>query len=98
MCAREGGIDILCDSQLIKHLEKQGEKKPDFCYHEVDLSNCSEEYRKAYYDGWNNCNQQHTQLEAEQKSSWNEEDEKMYQSILDDIAQEHNYMVSNLFG
>lgn len=46
-----------------KHIEQ----KPNFCHHEIDLSNCSEEYRKAYYDGWNNCNQQHAQLEAEQK-------------------------------
>ena len=50
----------------IAWLEKQGEK-PNFCHHEVDLSGCSEEYRKAYYDGWNNCNQQHEQLKAEQK-------------------------------
>ena len=28
MCAREGGVDILCDSQLIRHIEKQGEQKP----------------------------------------------------------------------
>ena len=41
--------------------------KPNFCHHEVDFSDCSEEYIKAYYDGWNNCNQQHAQLEAEQK-------------------------------
>ncbi len=52
---------------ILAWLEKQGEQKPNFCHHEVDLSECSEEYRKAYYDGWNNCNQQHAQLEAEQK-------------------------------
>lgn len=59
-------------------LEKQGEQEinePDWCHHKVDLSDCSEEYRKAYYDGWNNCNQQHAQLKAEQKSVWSEEDE-----------------------
>ena len=39
--------------------------KPNWCHHKVDLSNCSEEYRKAYYDGWNNCNQQHSQCESE---------------------------------
>ena len=49
------------------HVEKQGGQKPNYCHHEVDLSNCSEEYTKGYYDGWNNCNQQHAQLEAEQK-------------------------------
>lgn len=43
----------------------QGEHKPNFCHHEVDLSNCSEEYRNAYYDGWNNCNMQHSQLKSE---------------------------------
>lgn len=62
-------------------LEKQGEQKPNWCHHKVDLSNCSEEYRKAYYDGWNNCNQQHEQLKAEQKP-WSEEDEKLYDSAL----------------
>ena len=46
-------------------LEKQGEQKPNFCHHEVDLSDCSEEYRKAYYDGWNNCNMQHSQCKSE---------------------------------
>ena len=67
----------------IEELEKQGEQKPAFCHHEVDFSGCSEEYRKAYYDGWNNCNQQHDQLEAEQKSTWSEEDEKMWVTISD---------------
>ena len=46
-------------------LEKQGEQKPNYCHHEVDLSRCSEEYRKAYYDGWNNCNMQHSQCKSE---------------------------------
>ena len=40
--------------------------KPNYCHHEVDLSDCSEEYRKAYYDGWNNCNIQHDLLKNEQ--------------------------------
>lgn len=61
------------------------EQKPNFCHHEVDLSNCSEEYRKAYYDGWNNCNQQHAQLEAEQNHAWSEEDEEMFDAIIADI-------------
>ena len=48
-------------------LKKQGEQsvEPDWCYHKVDFSGCSEEYRKAYYDGWNNCNMQHSQCNAE---------------------------------
>ena len=46
-------------------LGKQGEQKPNYCHHEVDLSNCSDEYRKAYYDGWNNCNIQHSQCKSE---------------------------------
>ena len=33
MCARDNGVDILLDRQLIKHLEKQGEKKQDPCEH-----------------------------------------------------------------
>lgn len=59
-----------CDydyDQWIAWLEKQG-SEPNWCHHKVDLSNCSEEYRKAYYDGWNNCNQQHSQC----KSEWND--------------------------
>ena len=52
-------------TKLLAWLEKQGEQKPDYCHHEVDLSNCSEEYRKAYYDGWNNCNIQHSQCQSE---------------------------------
>lgn len=54
----------------IAYLEKR--KEPNYCHHEVDLSGCSEEYSKGYYDGWNNCNQQHSQLEAEQKSEQSE--------------------------
>lgn len=57
--------------EYIAWLENQREQKPNFCHHEVDLSDCSEEYRKAYYDGWNNCNQQHAQLEAERKPTNN---------------------------
>lgn len=55
-------------SELDKLLsqEKQG-SEPNWCHHKVDLSNCSEEYRKAYYDGWNNCNMQHEQCNAEHK-------------------------------
>lgn len=45
-------------------IEKQG-GEPDWCHHKVDLSACSEEYRKAYYDGWNNCNMQHSQCNVE---------------------------------
>ena len=47
-----------------RKLEKQG-SEPNWCHHKVDLSDCSEEYRKAYYDGWNNCNMQHSQCESE---------------------------------
>lgn len=62
---------------------KKVEQKPNFCHHEVDLSDSSEEYRKAYYDGWNNCNQQHVQLEAEWKTAeWSKEDERIYNYAL----------------
>ena len=52
---------------IITWLEKQGQQsvEPDWCHHKVDFSGCSEEYRKAYYDGWNNCNMQHSQRRAE---------------------------------
>ena len=62
-------VNELCTKEekddCIAWLEKQGEQKLDYCHHEVDLSNCSEEYRKAYYDGWNNCNMQHSQCQSE---------------------------------
>lgn len=48
----------------IAWLEKQ-ESEPNWYHHRVDLSNCSEEYRKAYYDGWNNCNMQYSQCRSE---------------------------------
>ena len=50
--------------KVLAWLEKQG-SEPNWCHHKVDLSNCSEEYRKAYYDGWNNCNQQHSQCKSD---------------------------------
>jgi hypothetical protein len=52
-------------AKVLAWFEKQGEQKPNYCHHEVDLSGCSEEYRKAYYDGWNNCNMQHSQCKLE---------------------------------
>ena len=68
-CAIEDNVvqDIKDSADAITWLEKQG-SEPNWCHHKVDLSNCSEEYRKAYYDGWNNCNQQHSQC----KSEWND--------------------------
>lgn len=50
--------------QFITWLEKQ-RSKSNWCHHEVDLSNCSEEYRKAYYDGWYNCSIQHSQCKSD---------------------------------
>ena len=74
---------------------EQGEQKPNFCHHEVDLSGCSEEYCKAYYDGWNNCNQQHAQLEAEQKSvEWSEEDEKHLNRAINILDASKTYTTS----
>lgn len=53
---------------------EQKEQKPNYCHHEVDETGWTEEYRKAYYDGWNNCNMQHSQLQAEQKpAEWSED-------------------------
>ena len=61
-------------------LETQGEQsvEPKWYHHNVDLSDCSEEYRKAYYDGWNNCNMQHSQCETES----NDEDEKIRKWLI----------------
>ena len=60
-CAPRGGYSI---RDMVVWLEKQ-KQKPNYCHHKVDLSGCSEEYRKAYYDGWNNCNMQHSQCLSE---------------------------------
>ena len=80
------GIDDLTPQEAmdiaVAKCFEQGGQKPNYCHHEVDLSNCSEEYRKAYYDWWNNCNQQHAQLEAEQKPAWNEDDDVIIDNIL----------------
>lgn len=54
------------DEECIWDLVKEQSVEPDWCcHHKVDFSGCSEEYRKAYYDGWNSCNIQHSQHKAE---------------------------------
>ena len=77
--------------EALSWLEKQGEQsvEPKWCHHKVDLSDCSEEYRKAYYDGWNNCNMQHSQREAE---SYNE-DEMIRKAIIDFLGLPHPQFV-----
>lgn len=67
-------------SAMEEKQKEQKPKEPDWCHHKVDLSGCSEEYMKAYYDGWNNCNQQHSQCKAEQKPA-----EKQDYSGLNDL-------------
>jgi len=65
--------DVEMCNAFLSYLEKQKEQKPHYCHHEVDETGWSEEYRKAYYDGWNNCNMQHEQAKAEQKpAEWDE--------------------------
>lgn len=61
--------------KILAWLEKQ-ESEPNWCHHKVDLSNCSEEYRKAYYDGWNNCNMQHSQC------AWTEADDEELENTI----------------
>lgn len=71
-------------SEAIAWYEKQCEQvsnEPNWIHHKVNLSNCSEEYIKAYYDGWNNCNQQYSQVEAEQKPTWSKEDESRINNL-----------------
>jgi len=53
------------DDECLWDLVKGQSVEPDWCHHKVDFSGCSEEYRKAYYDGWNDCNMQHSQCNAE---------------------------------
>ena len=50
---------------IIDEQDEQKPNEPNWCHHKVDLSNCSDEYRKAYFDGWNNCNMQYSQCELE---------------------------------
>lgn len=79
---RYNGLDLKGTDvdEVIAWLESQGKQsaEPNWCHHKVDLSDCSEEYRKAYYDGWNNCNMQHLQCEAESGNK----DEKMKKAIM----------------
>lgn len=84
------GTDVTREEALT-WLEKQGEQsvEPKWCHHKVDLSDYSEEYRKAYYDGWNNCNMQHSQREAES----NNEDERMRKEIIDFLRLPHPQFV-----
>ena len=84
---------VLSILDLFKFVDEQ---KPNYCHHEVDLSNCSEEYRKAYYDGWNNCNQQHSQLRAEQKPAWSEEDESRMDNLCHFLEEYGNQYYGHL--
>ena len=70
-------------ADILLEIAKQNPIEPNWVHHKVDLSDCSEEYRKAYYDGWNNCNQQHSQLQAEQKPiEWSEEDKIKLNDVI----------------
>ena len=50
--------------KMIAWLENQSESD-EIKAKEFLINNCSEEYCKAYYDGWNNCNMQHSQCKSE---------------------------------
>ena len=70
--------------------KEQKPVEPNWIHHKVDLSGCSEEYIKAYYDGWNNCNQQHAQHDAKQKpAEWSEEDESMLEEVISNISEDY---------
>ena len=78
--------------RLYKYLlEKQDEQlvEPKWCHHKVDLSDCSEEYRKAYYDSWNNCNMQYSQREAKSHN----DDERIIKEIIDFLRLPHPQFV-----
>ena len=51
-----------CDGACI--LKNNERKEPDWTHHRVNLSDYTE-FRKAYYDSWNNRNMQHSQKENE---------------------------------
>ena len=57
-CGKEAEGEIAYEYSKLMNFIDSLPDEPDWCHHRVDLSNCSEEYRKAYYDGWNNCNLQ----------------------------------------
>ena len=88
----EAGYEYDAEKEQLRKMEyyKSKSTEPNWVHHKVDLSGCSEEYRKAYYDGWNNCNQQHAQLKAEQKPiKWSEEDEKKRKLLIDILNVNH---------
>ena len=84
--------NVMADKALA-WLEKQG-SEPNWCHHKVDLSNCPEEYRKAYYDGWNNCNMQHSQRKSE-----GDDEEKVLIGARKDVALSiMNFLDRNTLG
>lgn len=67
ICKNEDGIEShIPFSEQNKWELIQKEHKPNYCHHEVYETGWAEEYRKAYYHGWNDCNMQHAQLKKEQ--------------------------------
>ena len=87
-----GKDDVEMCNAFLSYLEKQKEQKPHYCHHEVDETGWSEEYRKAYYDGWNNCNMQHEQLKADQKpTEWSEEDDWKRKELIQYLEEKGDY-------
>ena len=85
--------------RMLAYLEKQKEQKPHYCHHEVDETGWTEEYRKAYYDGWNNCNMQHEQLKADQKpTEWSEEDKEMIERLIRHTQKEFDELCNDRYG
>lgn len=60
-----------CDPEVMKEVSNKvdemlgKEKKPNYCHHDVAETGWTEDYRKGFYDGWNNCNIQHSLLKEE---------------------------------
>ena len=77
MCARDNGVDILLDKQLLKHLEKQGEQKHD----EFDDTNAKRMFIKALERVEEQNNKGYKLTDCDKNSWW--EDFKTYTSCKD---------------
>ena len=96
MCARDNGVDILLDRQLIKHLEKQGEQKQDPCEHCADKRlNCHNfpcvkkrafEQGKSALEVINEENVDNAN-NVEQNPSWSEEDKEILKISVENLTE-----------
>jgi hypothetical protein len=90
MCARDNGVDILLDSQFLKHFENQGEQKSDEDSCKISDDITTEENDMTEYNKGFECGKQRVLKYPEdyglcKNLAWSEEDENMLQKALSTI-------------